>query len=217
MKKIVCLFISCVLLASPAMAQSKTEKVIKNGTKVAGALLGLLGSVKASADSGNDTEEPSLTKTSEGETIQMDFVDETESYSSADPQMKIVTNSPYLKVSVTKCEANGKTVILEMKMVNISGNDADHVRIWAGNIKVYDDQGNVYGATIKVANGQFTDYMVENDYLADVPVKVAIKIENVSTIAESLARVTLAFDDHGILGLNRETPVTLRNIPITRQ
>lgn len=213
MKKLFSLIIAASLLAMPSFAQSKAEKAVKDGLSIAGALLGAFSKSKS-----NDTSSStSVESNSSVETIQETFADVEATSSSADPQMKIVTNSPYLKVSVTKCEANGKTVILEMKMVNVSGNDADGVRIWAGNIKVYDDQGNVYGATIKVANGQFTDYMVENDYLADVPVKVAIKIENVSTISESLARVTLAFDNHGILGLNRDTPVTLRNIPITRQ
>lgn len=213
MKKIFCLFIASSIIAMPMFAQSKTEKAIKDGLTIAGALFGTFSKAK----SNNTSSSASVEANSSVETIQETFADVEATSSSADPQMRIVTNSPYLKVSVTKCEANGKTVILEMKMTNTSGNDADGVRIFCENIKVHDDQGNVYGATIKVANGQFTNWYAQNDYLADVPVKVAIKIENVSTISESLARVTLAFENHGILGLNKETPVTLRNIPITRQ
>ena len=139
---------------------------------------------------------------------------------SAVQQTKIVTNCPYLKVSIVKCEANGKTVILELKMTNMSDNDANKVGLWGTGAIVYDDQGNKYyrdNISMKFANMQFTQSWIDYDFLADIPVKVAIKIDGVSTLAESLARVTIEILNDGGLGIKKETPITLRNIPITRQ
>ena len=134
--------------------------------------------------------------------------------------MRITTNSPYFKVSVVKCVANGKTVMLEMKMTNTSGEDANDVGLHCWNINVYDDQGNEYGEEsvgLKFANKEFVvRSWTYHDFIADVPVKVIIRIEGVSTLAETLARVTIPFI-HNKLGLKEEAPITLRNIPITRE
>ena len=76
--------------------------------------------------------------------LTMPFVAQGETPNSAVQQTKIVTNCPYLKVSIVKCEANGKTVILELKMTNMSDNDANKVGLWGTGAIVYDDQGNKY-------------------------------------------------------------------------
>ena len=155
--------------------------------------------------------------------LTMPFVAQGETPNSAVQQTKIVTNCPYLKVSIVKCVANGKTVILEMKMTNMSGNDANDVSLYCVRdvIQAYDDQGNIYengAVALKFANKEFVSSSgARYDFLADVPVRVTVRFEGVSTIAEALARVTIRFQDHDVLGLKYSTPITLRNIPITRQ
>ena len=206
MKKTFIISIIFALIAAPAFAQDGKTSI----KDVFDGIRGILGGTRKPSPKQSN---PSPSST----TTQVNFADPVTSSSSSTPQMKITTNSPYMKVSITKCSANGKTLILEFKMINTSGEDANGVGLWPDGIVVYDDQGNEYKAGLKFANKEFkTGGWHEHDFIADIPIKVAIQVEGVSSAAESLARVTLPFE-HNKLGLKKDSPITLRNIPITRE
>lgn len=174
-----------------------------------------------SSSSGSSSQDSGQKSSSESyETVQTSFASNSVSSQETQP-MRIVTNCPYIKVNITRCEASGKTVMLEFKMSNTSGNDAEGVQFSVGGVKVYDDQGNEYNAaygaiSMKYANQQFRTGVDSYTILADVPAKFTLKIDGVSTSAESIARLTLPLYHNG-LGLKTDAPVTMRNIPINRE
>lgn len=218
MKKTLFFIIAFSCFTTNSYAQK--DKVIKDGIEVVGNIVNLFQNKKSSKNSPTATDFRGTAANSSNETIQDGFADLEATSIQAVQQMRITTNSPYFKVSVVKCIANGKTVMLEMKMTNTSGEDANRVGlVWNHFIGVYDDQGNSYGdgsIELKFANKDFRAHDTFHDFIADVPVKVTIKIEGMSTLAETLARVTIPFS-HDRLGLKADTPITLRNIPITRE
>ena len=218
MKKTLFFIIALSCFTTNSYAQK--DKVIKDGIEVVGNIFKLFKTQKSSENSPTATNSSVTAANSSNETIQDGFADPEATSIQAVQQMRITTNSPYFKVSIVKCVANGKTVMLEMNMTNTSGEDANRVGLdWNRYVSVYDDQGNEYGGgriELKFANKDFRADGTFHDFIADVPVKVTIKIEGMSTLAETLARVTIPFS-HDRLGLNPDTPITLRNIPITRE
>lgn len=216
MKKLLFFIIAFSFFTTNSYAQK--DELIKDGIEVVGNVVKLFKNKKLSKNSPTATDSYGTVANSSNETIQEGFADPEATSIPSEQQMRITTNSPYFKVSIVKCVANGKTVMLEMKMTNTSGEDANGVAMYNG-ITVYDDQGNEYGdgnVGLKFANKEFSNHFASHDFIADVPVKVTIKIEGVSTLAETLARVTIPLS-HGNLGLKADTPITLRNIPITRE
>ena len=218
MKKLLFFIIAFSFFTTNSYAHK--DELIKDGIEVVGNVVKLFQNKKFSENSPTATDSSGTAANSSNETIQEGFADPEATSIQAVKQMRITTNSPYLNVSVVKCVANGKTVMLEMKMTNTSGEDANEVMQRSWLIKVYDDQGNEYGREsvgLKFANKEFAvNKTTSHDFIADVPVKVIIRIEGVSTLAETLARVTIPFI-HNKLGLKEEAPITLRNIPITRE
>lgn len=162
-------------------------------------------------------------KTVSGETTLTSLESASASISETQQQpMKIVTNCPNIRVNVTKCVANGKTVMLTFVMTNVSGNDAEEVVFDGPRVKAYDDQGNEYPSYniyLKYANRDFDNCSARPMHytlLADVPVTFTFKFEGISTSAEYIARITLPCEHDG-LGMRLGTPITLRNIPINRE
>lgn len=140
--------------------------------------------------------------------------------SAQDAPLKIVTNHPDFNIKVKRCAASGKTVVLDLILNNEGTND-----VKVGNVFVYcdseayDDEGNIYQGNdlkVKVANrpnygGNSGDFMIPTG----VPMRLSIQINNVSTSAESIARLSLFFDCP-VWGLNNKKLVKFSNIPITR-
>ena len=136
-------------------------------------------------------------------------------------QTQIVTGHPDFKVKVTRCAANGKTVVLDMVFTNVSETDVENWEIWTNstsNTVVYDSEGNVFegnNLAVKVSNYDYTNYGFSNlKMISDVPMKVSLQIKGVPETVESLARVDLhvkiPFFNIG------NTPVKIKNIPISR-
>ena len=140
--------------------------------------------------------------------------------SAQDAPLKIVTNHPDFQIKVKRCAASGKTVIIDFILSNIGTNDVRVnnvvVYLWS---EAYDDEGNIYqgdNLKVKVANrqnynGTSGDFLVPSG----VPMKLSIQINNVSATAESIARLSLAFDC-GVWGLDNNKLVKISNIPISR-
>ena len=137
---------------------------------------------------------------------------------------QIVTGHPDFKVKVTRCEASGKNVVLDLVFTNVSAQDVESWAIYSScsnhqTTVVYDSEGKIYNCnnnavSIKVSNGEYTWGVRDLKMISDVPMKVSVMITGVPTNVEALARVDL---DVVIPIFNiGETPVKIKNIPITR-
>lgn len=143
-----------------------------------------------------------------------------------DAPLKIVTNHPDFDIKIKRCVANGKTVVLDLILNNEGINDVEGVETFGGGpwdwsqAEAYDDEGNIYQRDhikVKVANRpNYRSETGEFNIPAGVPIKLSIQINNFSTSAESIARLKLIFLCNA-WGLNRDKPVKISNIPITRK
>lgn len=137
---------------------------------------------------------------------------------------QIVTGHPDFKVKVTRCEASGKNVVLDLTFTNVSAQDVEDWRICANSCfrktVVYDSEGNIYNGdnlTIKVSNSEYTNYSYQNlKMISDVPMKVSLMITGVPANVESLARVDLEVDVPLFNIKGYEAPIKIKNIPIAR-
>lgn len=143
---------------------------------------------------------------------------------SAQDGIKIVTGHPDFKLKVTRCAASDKTVIIDLILSNEGTDDVENVILWACTtmeaIVTYDNEGNFYGCgsnLVKLANNpEYSDHdSGVFTILSGVPMRLSIRIEGVSTSAESIARITLPFECQA-WGLNSQKPVKITNLPITR-
>lgn len=140
-----------------------------------------------------------------------------------DHPMKIVTNHPDFKIKVNKCAANEKTVFIDLVLYNEGPDDIEAIELWAcstmENISTYDNEGNIYGCYsnfVKIANRDYSDHGTGPfSLISEVPMHLSIRIDGVSTTAESIARIDLPFICPP-WGLTSQKPVKISNIPITR-
>ena len=141
---------------------------------------------------------------------------------SAQDGIKIVTNHPDFNVKIKRCVASGKTVILDLVLNNVGVNDVENILVDGGfsGSEAYDDDGNIYQSyAIKVRVANRTEYECGNtgyfNIPAGVPIKLSVSIEGVPQSAESIARLKLNFWSDA-WSLNRDKPVRINNIPISR-
>lgn len=140
---------------------------------------------------------------------------------SAQDGIKIITNHPDFKIKVKRCAASGKTVVIDLILTNEGTNDIEGVYVCGGAwdcSEAYDDEGNIYkDLRVKVANRNQYDANGTGDFNipTGVPMRVSIQINNVSTSAESIARIKLIVNCRQ-WGLNKDKPVRFSNIPISR-
>ncbi len=212
MKKILIPFMSLFLLSSTpyfVYAQSDVEKAAALG-------LGLLSTLFSS----KKTKSSNASSNSSTETSYNNTPTTSSSFTQEDG-IKIITGHPDLKFQIKRCAASGKTVIIDMIITNKSGNDIETMihETNCGGSNIYDSDGNSYesyrSSEVKVGNKPFS-YGTRYTFITDVPVKVQLKIPNVSTTAESLARVDFRFWCDA-LGLGCDHKVVIRNIPISRE
>lgn len=136
--------------------------------------------------------------------------------------LKIVTNHPDFKIKVKRCEASGKTVIVDLILTNEGTNDVEGINGKGGEngAEAYDDEGNIYNRRnlkVKVANSEMYNEWGSGKFNipVGVPMKYSVRIEGVPQSAESIARLKLAFD-YGGWGLDNSKPIRISNIPISR-
>lgn len=217
----------CALLVAPApvIAQSATDYVV-GGLAVASTLFGAFKSKKKSKKQQNTNESTVTSTTTEDlapnasyqSTSDMDGVSSTQQQRN----MTIVTNHPDFSIKVKRCAASGKTVVIDMIFENLGTTD-EIIRFGSSteDNEVYDDQGNTYGVSYKVANGGYEDWapgywLKQHSLIAGVPTKVTVKIEGVPLDVESIARLQMPILC-GDWGIDNNKPVIIRFIPITRQ
>lgn len=141
-----------------------------------------------------------------------------------DAPLKIVTGHPDFNVQIKRCAASGSTIVVDMLLSNIGATDIDVIQLFGTAWRrgeVYDDEGNIYSEPngkrilLRLANyKEYRDYTDEFRMLADVPMRVSVRIDGFSTTAERIALLKLGVNCKQ-WGLN-EKSITIRNIPITR-
>lgn len=140
----------------------------------------------------------------------------------AQTPMKIVTNHPDFKIKVKRCAASGKTVIIDLILINEGASDIERIEGYGGDngSEAYDNDGNIYqNGVIKVCVANREHYSVNGsgDFKipVGVPMRYSICIENVPASTESIARLSLLFYC-AKWGLDRDKLVKISNIPISR-
>ena len=167
------------------------------------------------------------------ETQDMSYSNNSNTYASAETQqsergaIKIVTGHPDLKVKVRRCEASGRTCIIDLTVTNMGVND-----VYADISGTYydykssaiDDQGNIYKVSVRLANEK--QYHTDNEKIplvSEVPMKVSIRLDNVPESSETIAKLELAVqcDELGLQATQangwKKHNVVIRNIPISRE
>ncbi len=207
MKKTFLTIISAVTLtfipftATTTSAQ-KTDKVLKGVGNVLNSITGILGGSK------NNSTTKTQTQTSETENPSTTTVTETRPDGKT---MKIQSVHPDLKVRVKRCVAAQKKVLITVEITNVSEQD-DHLQFNNWRYSAVDDGGNEYsGSQIQI----YTQGNQANqfDLVSDVKKTVEIRINNVPTSVENIARLMLPIDRSSIFPTGN---IILRNIPIDR-
>lgn len=136
---------------------------------------------------------------------------------------KMTTHHPDFKVKVKRCEVSGKTCVIDMLFENVGSED---VTITAGQLLgaiAYDDEANQYvltqnDNTIKISLGKTADWAWCDNItlMQEVPIKVRVQIENVSSAATMFRRLQINIESHA-WSLNGSKPLTFYNLPISRE
>jgi len=145
-----------------------------------------------------------------------------------DAPLKIVTNHPDFKIKVKRCAASGKTVVIDLILMNEGTNDVENIRVHGGiapsgwgAAEIYDDEGNIYrgeNILVKIANDkEWGVYSTSRFNIpTGVPMKLYVQVNGFSTSAESIARMKLYVDCPAWGINNNDKPVKFSNIPIIR-
>ena len=135
-----------------------------------------------------------------------------------DAPLKIVTNHPDFNIKVKRCAASGKTVVIDLLLINDGTNDVENLYIGGGHngSEAYDNEGNIYEELkVKIANRDYGYTQKNFNIPTGVPMKLSISIDGVSQSAESISRLKLNIQCQA-WGINYDKPVRISNIPITR-
>ena len=134
---------------------------------------------------------------------------------------KLVTNHPDFKIKVRRCEASGKTCVIDLIIENVGSSDVTiSVQSSYGNnyLIAYDDEANEYNY-IKLAVGSkwiTTSYQEKVTLLAGVPMKARIQIEGVAESATMFRRLDWRIYSDA-WGLNSNKPIKFINLPISHE
>lgn len=180
-----------------ASAQGKVKNTVKDVIEL-GEALGIFGR----NPKGNTT--TTSTKSDGGSTVTV-YQEET-----AGKAVKIESVHPDLKVRVKRCVAVQKMVIVTVQITNLSTEDDNLGFGW--QCTAVDDNGNEYNHDVMglYARGAkaYTHALV-----SDVNKMIEIRIENVPSSVESIARIVLPINQSNIFPRGN---IIMRNIPINR-
>lgn len=238
MKFVIWLLAILIAMPSPVLAQDdskKNNKIDKKTAIIGGAVLGgvILGSL-LKKNKKNKAEE-STTEVQEATIVaeETQFIDsnasvnevevvefsETSANDSEERPMRIITNHPDFKIKIKRCEAAGKTCVIDLVIENIGYEDViirtgSQERHFIG----YDDEMTEYtNIRVSMGNSNWLGYWSEERKLmANIPIKARIQIEGVPAAATMFRRIDWTIES-GAWNLGREKKVKFLNIPITRE
>jgi hypothetical protein len=135
--------------------------------------------------------------------------------SASDGSFRIVTNHPDFKIKVTRCQASGKTCVIDLILENVGSNDVE-LTPRTGQM-AFDDEANQYdNSTIKMAFGNLSRWTNYYSFTlrAGVPMKARIQIESVPESVQTFRRIDIEFQCNA-WSLSSDKPVVFTNVPIT--
>ena len=130
---------------------------------------------------------------------------------------KLVTNHPDFKIKVRRCEASGKTCVIDLIIEHVGSSDVKVMTGYGnGRLIAYDDEANRY-ESIKVSVGNSNWIWSEwRNLMSCVPMKARIQIEGVAESATMFRRLDWCIDCDA-WGLGRNKPIKFMNLPISRE
>lgn len=232
MKTKAILWILAIMMVMPAPSYAQDDnskksnkKVEKAATIVGGALVGaaVLGSLlkkknkdKQETETAEVQEATNLVESqTSNEDVEISVVGEE--LQRREGAFKLVTNHPDFKIKVRRCEASGKTCVIDLIIENVSSADVNIGTGYGnGRLIAYDDEANRYESIkVSVGNNQWIWY--ENRLLMScVPMKARIQIEGVVESATMFRRLDWWIDSEA-WGLNKNKPIKFINLPISRE
>lgn len=237
MKFVIWLLAILIALPSPVLAQDdskKDKKIDKTTAIVGGAVLGgvILGSLLKKKK--KDKVEESTTEAQEATIVveETQFIDgnasveegevveftETSANDSEERPMRIITNHPDFKIKIKRCEAAGKTCVIDLIIENIGYEDVIIQTRGGGDCFIgYDDEMTEYtNIKISIGNSNWLGYWENRQLMANIPIKARIQIEGVPAAATMFRRIDWLINCRAWnLGENKK--VKFLNIPITRE
>lgn len=240
MKNKIVLWILAIMMVMPAPNyaqndnQKKSDKKLeKAGAIVGGAIVGaaVLGSLfKKKKKNKQETETTEVQEASfvaeSTESVGEDIVTNEEGVEVAvvgeelqrrEGAFKLITNHPDFKIKVRRCEASGKTCVIDLIVENVGTSDVKIVMgSWPKRLIAYDDEANEY-RSITVSMGS-SEWVIQNErtLMAGVPMKARIQIEGVAESATMFRRLDWIINSDA-WGLNGNKPIKFINLPISRE
>lgn len=237
MKFVIWLLAILIAMPSPVLAQDdskKNNKIDKKTAIVGGAVLGgvILGSLLKKKK--KDKVEESATEMQEATIVaeETQFIDsnapveesevvelsETSSDDAEERPMRIITNHPDFKIKIKRCEASGKTCVIDLVIENIGYEDVT-IETRSGSLCFigYDDEMTEYtNIKVSIGNSNWLSYWENRQLMANIPIKARLQIEGVPAAATMFRRIDWRINCRAWnLGENKK--VKFLNIPITRE
>ena len=122
---------------------------------------------------------------------------ETSADDSEERPMRIITNHPDFKIKIKRCEASGKTCVIDLIIENIGYEDVIiETRSGSECFIGYDDEMTEYtNIKISIGNSDWLGYWKKRQLMANIPMKARLQIEGVPAAATMFKRY---FAMHGI-------------------
>lgn len=132
---------------------------------------------------------------------------------------KLITNHPDFKIKVRRCEASGKTCVIDLIIENVGSTDVTMLVSYHSSYMIaYDDEANQY-TNMKLSLGSTEWINSGGSYrtlMAGIPVKARIQIEGVAESATMFRRLDWKMQCEA-WGLNLSKPIKFINLPISRE
>lgn len=220
MKKITKLGIALIALAiafpSGVSAQNSISDLANSTNELVNSTKELIGIFKRKTPKNKDAN--SATAMTQGEAATVGYTTAEVSGASAAPgAFRLVTGHPDFKIKVLRCEAAGKTCVIDMIIENTGSNDVEVFFDAGGRGSVaYDDEANEYsGNAVRIAIGNNgLDWGGHYKLLSEVPVKARIQINGVRESATMLRRMDIYVESRA---WNLDSHIKFMNVPISRE
>lgn len=206
MKKTISTIISVIALTFitagyNTVSAQNVGQVIKDGVEIFNGIKGLFPKKDKNKKLGTSTSASAAPKDNSGSVSV--YTEET----SGERPMKIESVHPDLKVRVTRCVAAQKMVMVTMELTDLADQDdrLEFSEFWCAAI---DDAGNEHKAHLYSQGEGRRIY----NLVSGVKKKIEIRISDVPTSVESIARIVLPIESYVFPKGN----IIIRNVPIDR-
>lgn len=140
-----------------------------------------------------------------------------------DGPLRIETGHPDLMVKVTRCQAAGDKLVMDL-LIKCTNGDVN-LRIGGGNCFeyggsiAYDDEGNRYtGLNYMVSLGKDQpSQIIRTDLPENVPLKFRLTLKGFDANASKLTKVVLNCSSRELELRWRESSIDFYNVPVSRQ